>query len=172
MTTSATAPLTPPAPSAPLAPLSMMLRINETLITRALEGLTDDQLWQRPSEHNNPMLWLFGHLVRSRARMLSALGEPFDTGWGDAFARGSAVEDRPQNVSGPGIVEMMASVSPRLYHKLESLHDQDIAQPASGPVPLIKTVADLATFLTMHESYHVGQLAYIRKSLGLPGLIG
>ena len=52
--------------AAPLAPLVMMFKINETLITRALEGLTDDQLWQRPTEHNNPMLWLVGHLVRTR----------------------------------------------------------------------------------------------------------
>ena len=67
---------------------------------------------------------------------------------------------------------MMNAVNQRLYAKLESLRDEDIVQPASGPVPLIKTVADLATFLTMHESYHVGQLAYIRKLLGLPGLVG
>ena len=150
----------------------MMFRINETLISRAMDGLTDDQLWQRPTDQNNPMLWLVGHLVRSRARLLTALGDTFDTGWGDAFARGSAVEDRATYVSRGDIAEMMNAVNRRLYPKLESLRDEDIVQPASGPVPLIKTVADLATFLTMHESYHVGQLAYIRKLLGLPGLVG
>jgi hypothetical protein len=158
--------------SAPLAPLAMMFRINESLISRALDGLTEDQLWQRPTEYNNPMLWLVGHLVRSRARLLSALGDTFDTGWGDAFARGSAVQDRARYVSRGEIADMMGTVNHLLYPKLESLGDADVARPASGPVPVIKTVADLATFLTMHESYHVGQLAYIRKSLGLPGLIG
>jgi uncharacterized damage-inducible protein DinB len=159
-------------PTSPAAPLAMMFRINETLISRAMDGLTDDQLWQRPTEHNNPALWLVGHLVRSRARLLTALGEPFDTGWGDAFARGSAVEDRATYVSRGDIADMMNVVSQRLYPKLESLRDEELAQPASGPVPLIRTLADLATFLTMHESYHVGQLAYIRKALGLPGLVG
>jgi hypothetical protein len=24
----------------------------------------------------------------------------------------------------------------------------------------------------MHDSYHVGQLAYVRKALGLPGVVG
>lgn len=159
-------------PAPPLGPLVMMFRINETLIARAMDGLTNDQLWQRPTEHNNPMLWLVGHLVRSRARLLTALGDPFDTGWGEAFARGSAVEDRATYASSGDITGMMIAVNQRLYPKMESLRGDDLAQPASGPVPLIKTVADLATFLTMHESYHVGQLAYIRKALGLPGLVG
>jgi uncharacterized damage-inducible protein DinB len=160
------------SPIAPLGPLAMMFRINGTLISRALDGLTDDQLWQRPSDRNNPIFWLVGHVVRSRARLLSALGEAFDTGWGDAFARGSAVEDRATYVSRAEIAEMMSAVNQRLYPTLESLCAEDAAQPASGPVPSITTVAELATFLTMHESYHVGQIAYIRKSLGLPGLIG
>jgi hypothetical protein len=164
--------MTTPADSAPLAPLAMMLRINETLILRALDGLTDGQLWQRPTDHNNPMLWLAGHVVRSRARMLSVLGEPFDTGWGDAFARGSAVEASDRYAASAAILEMMTKVNPKLYARLESLQPADVAQPASGPVPLIKTVAELATFLTIHDSYHVGQMAYIRKSLGLPGIIG
>ena len=43
---------------------------------------------------------------------------------------------------------------------------------ASGPVPVIKAVAHLGTFLTMHESYHMGQLAYIGESQSLPELIG
>jgi hypothetical protein len=158
--------------AAPLAPLVMMFKINEMLIAKAMDGLTDDQLWQRPTDHNNPMLWLVGHLVRSRARLLTSLGDPFDTRWGDAFARGSAVEDRAAYVSRDEIARMITAVSARLYPKMESLRGEDVSQPASGPVPLIKTVADLATFLTAHESYHVGQLAYIRKALGLPGLVG
>jgi DinB family protein len=137
-----------------------------------LDGVEDAQLWMRPSQHNNPILWLVGHLVRTRARLLSAIGEPFDTGWGDAFARGSTVEDRARYPSRDEIAHMMVTVSPRLYGKLESLTEAELAQPASGPVPSIKTLGDLATFLTAHESYHVGQLSYIRKSLGLPGLVG
>jgi hypothetical protein len=158
--------------TAPLAPLVMMFTINETLITKAMDGLTDNQLWQRPTDNNNPMLWLVGHLVRSRARLLTSLGDSFDTGWGDAFARGSAVEDRSTYVSRDEILRMMTTVNARLYPKMESLGGEDASRPATGPVPLIKTVADLATFLVAHESYHVGQLAYIRKALGLPGLVG
>jgi len=156
----------------PAAPLAMMFKINENLISRALEGVSDEQLWTRPSQHNNPILWLIGHLVRTRARLLSAIGEPFDTGWGDAFARGSTVEERANYPTRDQIARMMVEVSPRLYTRLESLTDAELERPASGPVPSIKTVADLATFLTMHESYHVGQLSYIRKGLGLPGLVG
>src|SRR5262249_40435356 len=145
--------------NSPAAPLAMMFRINENLISRALEGVSDEQLWTRPSQRNNPILWLVGHLVRTRARLLSSIWEPFDTGWGDAFAGGSTVEDRARYPNRDQIAQMMIEVSPRLYSKLESLTDTELARPATGPVPSIKTVADLATFLTMHESYHVGQLS-------------
>jgi len=36
----------------------------------------------------------------------------------------------------------------------------------------VHTVADQIAFLTMHDTYHVGQLAYVRKALGLPGVVG
>ena len=82
MTTSATVPL------APLAPLAMMLRINETLISRSMDGLTDDQLWERPTDHNNPMLWLVGHQGAEVARAFAPvtvtidLSRPMESGCG------------------------------------------------------------------------------------------
>ena len=33
-------------------------------------------------------------------------------------------------------------------------------------------VADELAFFSLHDSYHVGQLAYVRKGLGYPGLAG
>jgi hypothetical protein len=38
--------------------------------------------------------------------------------------------------------------------------------------PAIKTVRDQIAFMTMHDTYHVGQLGYVRKTLGLPGVVG
>ena len=35
-----------------------------------------------------------------------------------------------------------------------------------------KYLGDQIAFLAMHDTYHVGQLAYVRKALGLPGVVG
>jgi hypothetical protein len=66
----------------------------------------------------------------------------------------------------------MREISPRLHAKLASLDDQYLAGPARMQVPGTKTVADEIAFFGLHDSYHVGQLAYVRKGLGYPGLAG
>jgi uncharacterized damage-inducible protein DinB len=33
-------------------------------------------------------------------------------------------------------------------------------------------MADQLGFFALHDTYHVGQLAYIRKALGYPALVG
>lgn len=154
------------------APLLMMFKINENLMARSLDGLTDEQLWQRPTEHNNPILWLFGHVVQTRARILKVLGEEIDTGWGDLFVRGASVGGRTKYASQAQIATTMRDINQRLYARLEAVGAGELAQPASGPAPMIKTVQDLLMFLTMHESYHMGQMGYIRKALGFPALVG
>jgi uncharacterized damage-inducible protein DinB len=36
----------------------------------------------------------------------------------------------------------------------------------------VQTVGEQLAFFALHDSYHVGQLAYVRKTLGLPGVVG
>jgi uncharacterized damage-inducible protein DinB len=66
----------------------------------------------------------------------------------------------------------MRDVSPRLNARLTSLTDDVLTRPATPQVPGTTTVADELAFFALHESYHVGQLSFIRKSLGYPGLAG
>jgi uncharacterized damage-inducible protein DinB len=130
-------------------------------------------LWQRPTDNSNPMLWIAGHVVQTRAALLKLLGEPFDTGWGDLFARGAALQDRARYPSRGDIDPVMRDVTARLHTKLAALDDDQLAGPATGPAfPNAQTVADQIAFLALHESYHVGQLAYLRKALGYPPLVG
>ena len=58
------------ANSSQVAPLVVILRINDDLLARALDGVHDDQLWHRPTEKNNPILWIVGHIAQTRAVML------------------------------------------------------------------------------------------------------
>ena len=66
----------------------------------------------------------------------------------------------------------MREVSPKLRGALAAITESELIRPASLPIPGIKTLMDELAFFALHESYHVGQLAYIRKSLGYPGLAG
>ncbi len=40
------------------------------------------------------MLWIFGHMVNTRAQLLKMLGGEADLGWGDVFSRGAELDGR------------------------------------------------------------------------------
>jgi uncharacterized damage-inducible protein DinB len=158
--------------SALAAPIAMIFSFNEPFVYQALEGLTEEELWRAPSDRNNGMLWVAGHVVQTRATVLAFLGDPVDTGWGKLFDRGAVLVDAGQYPSKQEIDHLMRDVSPRLSAKLTSLKDDVLTRPATMQVPGTKTVADELAFFAFHDSYHIGQLSYIRKSLGYPGLAG
>jgi uncharacterized protein YndB with AHSA1/START domain len=158
---------------AALAPVALIFKLNSGLIRSSLEGLTAAELWQRPTPHNNPLLWVVGHIVATRAALLGRLGEPIDTGWGDLFARGAVLHEPSRYPSRDEIERVHRTVADRLKARFASLTEADLVAPANGkPLPGVTTVAEQLAFLAFHESYHVGQLAYIRKSLGHSALAG
>lgn len=154
------------------APITTIFAINNSLVPGALDGLSDKELWSAPTPRNNAMLWVAGHVVQTRALVLQILGEPIDTGWGKVFDRGATVGKASQYPSGSEIARVMAEITPRLMAKLASLDDETLAKSATIGVPGTKTLADELAFFALHDSYHIGQMVYIRKGLGYPGLAG
>ncbi len=64
-------------------------------------------------------------------------------------------------------------VNSRLYAKLGALTDADLARPAPlNPTRRCRPIGDLLAFFTLHDTYHIGQLAYARKALGYEGVVG
>src|SRR5262245_11052473 len=155
------------------APLALIYAVNDGLMRRALEGLTEDQLWHRPTDHSNPMFWLLGHVVHTRGGVLRILGDNYRTGWGEIFQRGAALRDRAAYPSLTDIERVRDEVSTRIQQQLASAGEEQLAADAVGAkLPMARTVADQVAFLAMHDSYHVGQLGYLRKMLGHSGIAG
>ena len=166
-----------PAPTLPLrpvlAPIALQLKYNAGLIKSALDGLTPTDLWHRPTDRSNPMLWIFGHIVATRAELARLLGERIDTGWGDKFARGTRVDAADQYPRVQEIERVNRDIVERLKAKFAALTDEELAgPPADAHLPGVKTLADQIAGYAFHESYHVGQMAYVRKALGQSGVAG
>src|ERR1051326_6806930 len=154
------------------ASIAMVFKLNDHLLSRAVDTLSVEELWYRPTDHNNPMFWLIGHVGETRAAFARILGETYTTPWGDLFGRGAPLRDRAVYPSFEEITRVLSDVNGRFYSRLESVDDSKLAEPATSPTLPIKTVADWLAFFALHDSYHVGQIAYIRKALGRPGLRG
>jgi hypothetical protein len=154
------------------APIAMIFSFSDSLVLQALDGLTHEELWRPLTPSNNPLLWVAGHIVQTRAMVLQILGEQADTGWGALFDRGAKIGEPKDYPSGPEVARVMREISPRLYAALAALQDEQLNRPASLPIPGLKTLTDELAFFALHDAYHVGQLAYVRKGLGYPGLAG
>jgi hypothetical protein len=155
-----------------VAPIALIFAFSDPFVGQALDGLTHEELWRSLTPSNNPLLWVAGHIVQTRAMVLQMLGEPVDTGWGGLFDRGATLGKPEDYPSGAEIAARMREISSRLHAALASLRDEQLNQPASLPIPGLKTLTDELAFFAMHDAYHVGQLAYVRKGLGYPGLAG
>ena len=156
-----------------VAPLALIFTINDSLASRAFEKVAAEDLWRRPTDRSNPMLWILGHMVSTRAQIPKMFGDGVDTGWGDLFARGASLGSAAGYPTQEAVQAVSHDVNRRLYATLGRLTAADLARPAlRAPTPAITTIADQIAFLVMHDTYHVGQLAYARKALGHQGVVG
>jgi hypothetical protein len=160
-----------PAPHAPLhpvlAPIALQLKLNGGLIKTAMDGLSRDELWHRPTDRSNPIFWIFGHIVATRASLAGMIGEPIATGWEKTFARGADLLPADQYPKIQEIERVNRDAVERLKKRFATLTDAELAGPPTLTVlPGVKTLADQIAFVAFHESYHVGQMAYVRKALG------
>jgi uncharacterized damage-inducible protein DinB len=159
---------------AALAPITYIFQANDGLIRQTLHDLPPEALWTQPNGQGNSIMWIVGHITQTRAGLLSLLGEHASTGWGDLFRRGAQRQDpsvypQPQAIKAAGI-----DLTKRLWTKLETLTDDELAVPINAAVklPNVNTVVEALAFFAFHEAYHVGQLGYVKKALGYPAVAG
>jgi len=156
-----------------IKPVAFILAGNDSVADRAFIGVKPEDLWKRPTPQNNSMLWIYAHMATVRARMLNVLGDAYDPGLGDTFGRGAQVQDSESYPTREKIIEASREVNARLFAKLATVGEAELSRNATGPMPpSVQTVGDQLAFFALHDSYHVGQLAYVRKALGLPGVVG
>ena len=131
-------------------------------MTRAnLTGVNADSAGIRPADQANNALWILGHIVYWRSRILELLGsEPV---WGE----GANLEFTGVKLGNPpGAVGRDFDT---LLGDLEAARSAT-EQALEGDVPE-DVQADLLS-LALHEAYHVGQLGLLRRSMGLVGAVG
>lgn len=142
------------------------------LYDKALDSLDQNALFARPAEVTNPIVWIAGHLAYSRTAVARTLGAHLDLPWPDIFARG--VKDAAPEAY-PDIADIRSAwtlASTALMKRLDELDEDALGAPSPRRLPIPdKTIRGAINFAAFHESYHVGQMAYVRKWLGFPGLV-
>ena len=154
-----------------LAPLASTLRLNHRLFHNCLAGLPDDKARVRPTESTNSAAFVAAHLVDSRVYTLDLLGvkqkSPL-TGAKGGFNDIAQVSTYPTLAE---IEKAWTGVSEVLDQRVRSLTAAELDAPLDPGFPVEpKTLLGVFTFLVQHDSYHLGQLALLRKQAGLPAM--
>jgi uncharacterized damage-inducible protein DinB len=154
-----------------VAPLLEIVRLNTRLFRNCLEDWTGRQAAARPTPETNSAAYIALHLVDARYHLLSLLGA------GRANSLASYTEDRDgmeDFVSYPGLLEIgdgWTDASRALEHRLGTLTAAELDEPLDTPFPVYDTTRlGVLGFLVQHDSYHIGQLALMRRFAGLPAM--
>jgi len=149
------------------------------LATRALaanlEGFTDEDALAQPPGGGNCVNWVVGHIVVHRNHMLRALGrEPvWDAGSDARYDRGSPPVTGAEGALPLAVLtEALARSREAVLAALESATDEELAAaPASASGSATGPVGRRVALLMVHEGYHAGQVATLRRIGGRAGAI-
>lgn len=153
------------------APLGALLRLNTHLLLNCFDQVTDEQASRRVVPQVNSMAFLAAHLIDTRHELLAVLGGSAENPVRPHLANARSIDDV---VSLPALGELLDAwqqVSPAIEERLARIDDAALGAPSGRRFPGgdPSTLGALA-FLAQHDSYHIGQLAMLRRVHGLPAM--
>ena len=144
--------------------LSSTFKFQEGIFQNALIGLTDELAHQRPSEQNNHINWLLGHLLHCRYMLSNMLGIEAENPFGNSYWE--AIENKAYPRLDE-LVKYFPTISSLLIEKLSDMTDEELD---AKPAPDKPSTTEIVSFFAYHEAYHLGQIGYARKMIGLDAL--
>lgn len=156
-----------------IQPMVEQMGVNTWLFNTALKDTAIEHVIIRPSDKANSMLWNAGHVTTSRYFLGNILGLEDKHPWGELFDRGQPVVDDDKYPSVEDIKSAFEDITSKLMARFEAITDEELKAEHGYGFPIEdKTRKGAITFLSLHESYHMGQISYTRRLLGLDGLTG
>lgn len=155
-----------------VVPMRRTLDLNTRLFMNCLEGMSDEQALERIGAKTNNAAFVAAHLVESRHFLAGAVGLESESPFKEALSNAKSLEDVKELPSLDAIRAAWSDVSKALAEHLETLDDDALAAkaPFAFPIDGGDTVLGCLTFLTQHDTYHLGQLALLRRQLGLEAM--
>lgn len=153
--------------------LRSLLMLNTKLWLNCLEGVTDEAAWSRSNTPINNAGFIALHLIDARFFMADLLGLEAANPYAEALAEVRSPADLPEAYQ-PSLDELRRvwqEVSDVLLDGVPTVEEAVWRRTSPQRFPVEDpSVLGGMHFLVNHESYHIGQLALLRKYLGLPAM--
>lgn len=156
-----------------LSNIESIFKANTDIINKAIADVAPDDWFRQPGEDSNHLLWLMGHVIVHRGRTLNFLGQDWDVAWRSLFARGAERIDDGEYPSVEEMRSVWSQVSTDLAAALRNKTSEELAQAAPAGLPSFDgKLGGTVAFFAFHDTYHTGQVSYVRKWLGYGQTIG
>jgi uncharacterized damage-inducible protein DinB len=154
-----------------VAPLHSILELNTDLLLNCLDGLSDEEARRRLAGGGNTMAFLAAHLTDTRHFLATRLGHPIANPLSRYLAEASSIEDIVEWPTLPEQRDWWRAVSRHLCEVVATRTPAELRRPNVHRFPLgDSSELGLITFLVQHDSYHVGQLGFLRRQIGKPAM--
>jgi uncharacterized damage-inducible protein DinB len=147
--------------------------LNTRLFRNCLAEIDQARAVSRPADQVNSIAFVAVHLVEARHVIGTLVGGACPRPFGDRFdgvSHVDAVQDYPPLDE---ILRAWEGLSADLDELLSRAGDAALDRPATHDyrLPIADTTVNGSlAFMLQHESYHIGQLALLRKLAGLPAM--
>jgi len=154
-----------------LAPVAEIYALNTTLLVNCFTGVSDAQAAARVLAGANSMAFVAVHVIDARFHAAALLGRTAPNPLEATLGAVERIEDVTSLPTVGQFLDMWESISAHLADAFETASSDRLAAPGPRLFPVRDgSVLGALTFLAQHESYHVGQLALVRKALGFPAM--
>jgi len=147
-------------------PLEIIAELNGRLFKNCCDQVTDAVTGRRLSEVTSSFLFVACHIVDARSYVVGLVGGAADLPVVGRLRSVQRIEDLP---APPTIAELLDAwdvLTASFLRCLPRLSAQDLNRESGDKVPVgDRSVLGTMTFLLQHESYHLGQLAMLKKHL-------
>lgn len=149
--------------------------LHDVLFNNVINNISDAESNEIIAEPMNSVKWLAGHLLWAQKNLARIGGAQVVIPWSDHFytIQGATDEDRNAPESEFPTLDQIRDkwneVSPAIKQGLANLPEQalDSVIEAKHPIaPFDNTLGGLWAFINDHQSYHIGQIGILRRSLG------
>ncbi len=148
-----------------------LFSLNTRLFVNCLAELTDEMSARRISDRTNSIGFIAVHLVDSRCFLAKSIGLNVSYSFAEKVKDIESVEQLTELPAVREIRTAWIEISAQLSKRLPELTPAELQRPSLLKCPVEdKTLAGEIAFLGQHESYHIGQLAFLRKEPGFPAM--
>lgn len=152
-------------------PLAAILRLNTRLLLNCLEGLSDEMARVRHASGVNSATFIAAHVTDSRHFLLRMLGGALENPLSRFLDKAKTIDEITEWPPLDAVRTAWRDVSSALDAQLGSATADELSASVDAGFPGVdRTRLGALTFLVQHDSYHVGQLALLRKPAGLPAM--